>query len=250
MLIHRTIELLLYPPGNLVLFVLLIFILQRYKTLTKVILGIAILQMLLFSLPVVSSRLMLTLENIHPPQSEIWLKQQLPEAIVVLGGGRNDEAYEYGGISPSSDELERLRYAAYLHNHTQVPILVSGGDPLRDGVSEASFMKQTLEQEFGVPVRWIEEKSHTTWQNAEFSDAILDKSGIKTAWVVTHAWHMPRSMMVFSNRSVKYSPASHSYGIKPLNKRWFNWIPQSRALNQSTIALHEYLGLIWYRLKQ
>lgn len=247
-LLKRVIELFIYPPGNLFgfLFLALIF---RHKA--KLILSIGVLQLLLFSMPVVSERLMHSLESQYPAKADLWEQGSLPEAIVVLGGGRNLGAWEYGGESVSMTELERLRYAATLHRGTGLPILVTGGDPLGEGLSEAELMRDTLNKEFNVPVRWLEENSHTTAQNAEFSDQILAKAGIQSAWLVTHAWHMPRSLMAFDDLKVNYYPASHSFGVAvPFQDNGVEWIPQAKALMRTNVALHEWLGIAWYALSK
>ncbi|RVU84016.1 YdcF family protein [Leucothrix sargassi] len=246
-LIHRTIEFLIYPPGNLLIFFLIGVLFFRRSRFKPLLWFFAIAQVILFSTPIVSNALLHALENQYPPQAQLWKKQQA-DAIVVLGGGRNDRAVEYGGITVSNAEMERLRYAAYLHKQSGAPILLTGGDPINSGISEAQLMASVLKEEFNVETRWIEGNSHTTWENAQFSDQLLSADGIKSAWLVTHAWHMPRSVQVFSNRQVEYLPASHSYGVSAWDKKWMLWMPQASALARSGVALHEWLGLLWYKL--
>lgn len=125
--INRTIEFLLLPPGNLALFLLLALLFHKSRSAMLSILLLAVIQAGVLSLPVVAERLMLSLENQYPPTAELWKQQPLPDAIVVLGAGRNQEAVEYGGSMSASAEMERLNYAAYLHRQTGLPILLSGG---------------------------------------------------------------------------------------------------------------------------
>ncbi|MGV6809040.1 MAG: YdcF family protein [bacterium] len=252
-LLKRALEFLVYPPANLLIF-LLLALLWRRKAVW--LLSLAIIQMTLLSLPVVSEGLFKRLTQQYPPQAELWAQSPRPEAIIVLGAGRNTRAWEYGGETGSMTELERLRYAALLHRKTGLPILVSGGAPLRNNQnqqrSEAELMRKTLEEEFKVPVRWLEENSHTTWQNAQFSDNILQQANIRSAWVVTQAWHMPRSLYAFGrlNSAIDYKPASTSFGAAIVwQDKGLRWLPQATALYRSQIALHEWLGLLWYRLK-
>ncbi len=215
--------------------------------------ALGILQIVIFSLPATANWLMGELEEQYPPQKAIWTQSKLPEAIVVLGAGRNRNAPEYGGESTSIVGIERLRYAALLHRKTGLPILLSGGQPLPGARSEAELMRDVLVDEFHVPVRWLEKNSHTTWQNAEFSNKILSQAGIQSAWLVTQAWHMPRSMMVFQTQSqgIHYQAASVSFGsIIPWSDLYMKWIPQPTALTRSMIALHEWIGLLWYKLRR
>ena len=247
-LIHRTIEFLVYPPGNLLIISLLALAFYRYPTIKYGLLIFGICQLTLFSLPVVSNKLMASLESQYPPQAKLW-ETQKADAIVVLGASRNDKAIEFGGVTVGSAEMERLRYAALLHRQTGLPLLLTGGDPINSGFSEAFLMKQVLKEEFNIEAKWLEENSHTTWENATLTDEILIKAGVKKAWLVTHAWHMPRSMMVFGDRAVEYLPAPHNHGIFIWDKLWMGWIPQARSLGLSNTALHEWLGLLWYKLR-
>ncbi|QQZ29069.1 YdcF family protein [Thiothrix subterranea] len=240
----RTLEFLLLPPGNLVVFVLLALLLYRWRGAMLTVLFTGILQTVVLSLPVVAEKLMVGLEQQYLPVPELWLQAPLPEAIVILGAERNLEASEYGGRMSASTELERLNYAAHLHRKTGLPLLLSGSD------QDVSFMREVLENTFQVPLRWQENQSHTTWENAAFTDQILTDAGIRSAWVVTHAWHMPRAMQVFAERQVQYFPASLSYGSSNFwRHEWLWWIPQANALARSQTALHEWLGLLAYELK-
>ena len=54
-------------------------------------------------------------------------------------------------------------------------------------------MKAALEKDFRVPVKWVEEASNNTRENAYKSFAILKKDKITHIMLVTHAWHMPRA---------------------------------------------------------
>jgi uncharacterized SAM-binding protein YcdF (DUF218 family) len=242
--ISRTFEFLAFPPGNLLIFLVLALLLYQWRSAMLTVLIIGVLQTVVLSLPVVAEQLMVGLEQQYPPTSELWLQRPLPEAIVVLGAGRNLEAIEYAGKMSASTELERLNYAAYLHRKTGLPILISGSS------NEADYMRDVMENTFQVPIRWQEGNSHTTWENATFSDQILTDAGIRSAWVVTQAWHMPRAMLAFTHRRVQYLPAPTSYGSSNFwRHEWLWWIPQANALSRSQTALHEWFGLLAYRLQ-
>lgn len=248
--IARTIEFLLVPPGNLSLFLILGLVCQKWRGWMIALFIIGIAQALILSIPLVANRLLSSLEKQYPPQAQLWLTKPLPEAIVVLGAGRNQEAIEYGGTISSNTEMERLSYAAYLHNQTGLPILLSGGVASgSQNKSEAVYMQEVLETIFRVPTKWLETRSHTTWENATYSDEILAAANIQRAWVVTQAWHMPRAMQAFQHRQVTYIPASTSYGGSNFwRHQWLWFVPQVTALNRSQLALHEWFGLFWYQL--
>lgn len=248
----RSIEFLLLPPGNLLLILLVASLLwwRKRKRLASTLVLLGFIQIVVLATPAPSSWLLKSLQNQYPVQTEIWNTSPLPEAIVVLGAGRNEVAPEYGGETSSNTGLERLRYAALLHRKTQLPILLSGGSPQAEKISEAELMRSILQDEFQVPVKWVETQSHTTLQNAEFTDQILSQAGVKSAWVVTQNWHMPRSLLAFQNRQVHYIPAPCSFGG---SIAWHYgltaWTPQASQLERSTHALHEYFGLLLYQIQ-
>lgn len=169
-------------------------------------------------------------------------------AIVVLGAGVYFNAPEFGGDTVNAAALERLRYAARLHRVTRAPILVSGGSPEGAGTGEARHMKRVLEEDFRVPVTWVEDVSRTTLENARYSRAILGAAGIRTVYLVTHAWHMPRARLAFEDAGFTVIPAATGYSTR-FRLTALDFVPDARALRDSTLYFHEMLGYGWYRLQ-
>lgn len=79
------------------------------------------------------------------------------------------------------------------------------------GSSEAGQMKSVLENEFHVPVKWTEDTSRDTRENAYNSFSILRKVKVTHIALVTHAWHMPRAIREFEKAGFKVIPASTAY---------------------------------------
>ena len=173
---------------------------------------------------------------------------QSADAIVVLGGGTYFSAPEYGADTVGNGTLARLRYAAKLQHETGKPILVTGGKPLGNNLSEAQQMKSVLEQEFKTPVRWTEDVSDNTLENARYSYQLLQKAGIKRIYLVTHAWHMPRSILAFQSAGFDVVPAPTAFTTR-YRTDLLSFIPNAGALGSSWVFMHEAIGLLWYRLK-
>jgi len=175
-------------------------------------------------------------------------KTQAADAIIVLGGGTYFNAPEYDGDTAGKDTLVRLRYAAKLQRETGKPLLVTGGKPLGNALSEAQQMKSVLENEFKVPVQWTEDASDNTYENARFSYQKLNPLGIKRIYLVTHAWHMPRSIKAFQSAGFEVVPAPTAYTTR-YSTDLLAFLPSAEALRDSRIFMHEAIGLLWYRLK-
>lgn len=236
----------LLPPLSLLLIGALgLWLLKRRPALGKGLIVLAFGLLAVLSMPAVSGRLLASLE-----QGALLPQENRPEAqaIVVLGGGRDINAPEYGGDTVGSVTLERLRYAAKLQRETNLPLLVTGGKPDGGELPEGDVMRRVLEDDFGVLVRWVEDRSDNTRENAYYSREILKSSGVDTIYLVTHAWHMPRAKMIFEQAGFKVVPAGiafHQTGsVSPLD-----FLPDARALEGSARYIHEIIGLVWYRLK-
>ncbi len=169
------------------------------------------------------------------------------QAIVVLGGGSYWAAPEYGGDTVSRWSLERIRYAARLHRDTGLPLLVSGGAPL-GGVPEGRSMRDALERDFGVKVRWVEDRSANTRENALLSAALLKEAGVKRVLLVTHAWHMRRAQEAFVNAGLEAIAAPTGYETTgPLTA--LDFLPRPGGLWAGHIALNEWLGRLVQKLQ-
>jgi len=236
---------LLLPPLNLILLGFAGFVLLRRRpTLARVLIFVSLVFLGILSMPAVGNRLLAQLEP-YPALNPAHLPKA--DAIVILGAGTYFDAPEYGGDTVDSLALERLRYGARLARLTGLPILVTGGKPA-GGKPQATLMQTSLEQDFHVPARWEESHSNTTWENARNSYALLAPTDIRRIFLVTHAWHLPRAVYSFEKAGFRVIPAGTGFALA--NKiRVMDFIPQPRGLQASYYAMHEAIGLIWYRLK-
>ena len=169
------------------------------------------------------------------------------QAIVVLGGGVQIDAPEYGADAPSMDTLARLRYGAHLHRALGKPVLVTGG-AVSGHRPEAAAMKAVLENEFQTPVRWTEQRSRNTLENARLSYSILSAAGIRRIYLVTHAWHMPRAILAFEHLGFEVIPAPTGYSRR-LKLTLLDYLPNASALLDSNLFFHEVIGIGWYHLR-
>lgn len=198
------------------------------------------------STPLVSAYLLHALES-RPPSASV-VNSMEPQAIVVLGGDLIHAAPEYFGDTVGRLTLERIRFAARLHRKTALPILVTGG-PIGDSDKPLSVaMKEALNLDFQVPVRWVEAESRNTFENARLSAEILVKDGIQNIYLVTHAWHMPRAAEAFGHFDLRTVPAPTAFTYIGPGFEISDIVPRASALANSAFAVHEWVGRLWYRL--
>ena len=201
----------------------------------------------LFSLPVVASSLARAWET-YPALTRPLPKG--PRAIVVLAAGRYRKAPEYGGQDTvGTDTLVRLRYAARLFRESQLPILTSGGAPL-GGPPAAVLMRRVLRRDFKTPVKWVEDHSQTTAQNAHDSAAILLPLGIRDIFLVTQAWHMRRAVLLFRQAGFTVVPAPTDFVTKSRRSGTIlSYLPSAHAIALSAKVVHELIGVLWAHLR-
>lgn len=240
-LLTNLIALLVLPPVSLLLLGFLgIWMGWRRPALGRGLAAAALVGLWLLATPVVSGFLMRLL--MPPPPT---LTGQEADAIVILAGGRAEDAPEYGGDSLKYTSLERLRYGAWLARKYDKPILLSGGDPQGRDLSEARIMQRALAEEFGLEARWVEEVSHTTLENARYSVPMLEANGIERIYLVTHAWHLGRAAPEFERLGMVVVPAGTGYHRGEIDI--FSFLPSGSGLLNSYFASHEWLGILWYR---
>lgn len=242
----RTIEALMTPPGLMFVMIFCGFLVGSYfARLGRNLILSGLLLLVVASLPA-TSLLTYSLLEADPPLSQARLAETKAQAIVILGGGRYP-GFEYYKETVSNPALERLRYGAWLHKQTGLPILVTGGSVRGEPVGEARLMAQTLKSSFGVRVKWIEDNSRNTWENARLSYQMLLKEGVSQILLVTHASHMWRSSASFNRQGFDVTPAPLGFQSKgPLTPLHF--LPNARAMASLQAACHEMIGYLWYRL--
>jgi len=235
----------LIPPGCLILLTAWGLMRMRKRPRSgKAMVALSLLALWILSMPWVGRSLLNTIE----PKSVDPLRAPPAHAIVVLGGGKNHSAPEFGTDTVGESTLVRIRYAAHLHRATGKPILVSGGSPEGAPLSEAQVMKAALENDFRVTVAWMEHTSNNTLENARASFAILSAQGIKRIYLVTQAWHMPRARRVFEQAGFDVVPAPTAFKTG-FRITVLDFLPHAYALRDSSIFFHEVIGIIWYRLR-
>ena len=229
--------LVLPPTGALLLSMAGLLLLYRKPRLGRALAWSGILVLFTLSLPPVSWALNAWVNDSHALDLR---RASEAQAIVVLAGGLRRNAAEYGGDTVNWLSLERIRYAAALARRTHLPILVTGGR-VYGGRPEAELMRDALESEFGVPVRWVETDSRNTNDNAVMSTRILQAAGVTTVLLVTHGVDARRARRVFAAAGLSTIGAPTVLPGRTLDTP-LQLLPSMHSLEASTLALYELLA--------
>lgn len=238
-LLKKVISAIILPPTCLILLALVgVWVSKKHPKTGRTLATLSLASLLILSLPVVGNALLQSLET-TPPINEAQLKDI--QAIVILGGGKNNKAPEFGNEDTVNRwTLQRLRYGAYMQQQTGKPILVTGGGLFGER-PEADAMAETLQRDFHVKDIWTEDQSKDTAENAAYSATILKQHGIERIAIISQAWHLPRAITLFEQQGLIVYPAPTGYTHDD-NEPVIRWLPKASALDKSATALKEYLG--------
>jgi uncharacterized SAM-binding protein YcdF (DUF218 family) len=106
-----------------------------------------------------------------------------------------------------------------------------------------------MERDLGITVRWVEDRSLDTGENARFSSQLLSADGVRHVVLVTSPSHLQRATSAFVGTGLTVTPAPTA--LNPGGGAfWELWVPSAGALRQSTAASHELLGRTFLWLKR
>ena len=176
---------------------------------------------------------------------------QRPDGIIVLGGSYDTVTHGYLSTIYLEEDTEPMAVVPDLaRRYPEARIIFSGGtDPSTSGPSEAAIVKRYFIS-FGIaPDRiLIEEHSQTTEQNARFTADLIHPTPEARFLLVTSSYHMPRATGAF--RKAGFNVIAFPVGSRTRGWSEF-WQPAPTAtdnLRRLDIAVHEWLGLVAYRL--
>jgi len=170
------------------------------------------------------------------------------EVIVVFGSAVSPAQFERPYPLPDQETLERCQYAAWICRKTRLPALVSGGTGNPEIPPVATAMRELL-LAAGVPAAmiWVEDRSRSTHENAEFSAQILRRQGVRRVVLVVDARSMLRAAACFRREGIEVVAAPSRF--RYLSAIAEDWLPGWKAVKGNEITLHETVGLLWYHLR-
>jgi len=250
LLISKAISQLLLPPGGLILMGLAGLVFWK-RGWGRGLVMFSFLFLWLLSTEPIRDALTEPLEFQHPVLDMKKINMD-GAVIVLLGGGIYENAPEYGG----EDELGRYAmmrtvYAADIAQKTGLDVYATGGKPLtQSDEAEGEIMRHWL-LKLGLKEAYVhaESAANNTWENAAYMEKILAKKMIKRVILVTSAWHMPRAVWCFEAHGLEVISAPTDFLTEQEAYDLRSYLPRWTTLSDSGQALHEYLGLFWYRIR-
>lgn len=241
-LIKKYITFFVEPLGMILSLLLLgLFLWFRKKErLAQYVLGSGVLLLFLFSYQPFSNLLLSTLENEYPK----YARTQDVGYIHVLGSGHTTDPSKPLSSQISDAGIKRVLEGVLLHLENSGSKLVFTGYAGDTNISNAQ-MNATLAKALGVKEEniIINPLPKDTREEALFAKEIV---GEEAFILVTSATHMPRAMRLFG--SVGLDPIAAPTDFKK-DQTSFLDVPSIQNLSNSKRAVHEYLGILWSRLR-
>ncbi len=179
--------------------------------------------------------------------------EDMPEAdaIVLLGGAVSAPRPPRVEIE-LFDAADRVLHAARLYRAGKAPIvIVSGGAlPWTNYPYPEAPIAKTLLQDWGVPAAaiLIDSNSRNTYENAVNTKRLVEEHSLRSILLVTSALHMPRAMASFRSIGIEAIPAPTDYmATRVSHHSILDLLPSVGALSKTTLAVKEYIGLVYYR---
>jgi uncharacterized SAM-binding protein YcdF (DUF218 family) len=193
--------------------------------------------------------LTIALENRFPRWEEAGPP---PTGIVVLGGAVSAYRLATRGQIGLTDAAERILVVPELaRKFPDAKIVYSGGDPgLFTQRGNEADVAPALFESLGVPRSRImlENRSRNTAENAAFSKALVAPKPGERWLLVTSAAHMPRAIGAFREAGFPVEAYPVDYQTNGWQDLRNIFGSLSGGLGQLDGALHEWIGLIAYRL--
>lgn len=224
----------IFLPPSIFIWILLLagFMVKKFKWLFF----ISAILFYLISIRPIANLLLSPLENIKTTNQKANL-------IVVLSGGSNPNDI----LKSSPDAFKRLSYGIILAKQNNLPLLFTGGGLKKP--TEADNAKKDIElfeKTFNFKLKtYYENKALDTVGNAKYTLKLIKQKHLsKKIYLVTSAYHMKRSLMIFKHFGFIAIPKPVGFLVNKKDYNFYDFLPNMESLNDSYKAIHEYFGIL------
>lgn len=190
---------------------------------------------------------------IRPLESQYEYPEQLTQldGIIVLGGGISlPQSVKQQSMQLNADGDRIAQMLALMSQFPSLPVIYTGGSgeitiPDRHAID---YLRQYLDRlDISTDRITFETRAKNTYQNAKFSHDLINPSPGQQWGLVTSAYHMPRAASVFDHLgwNVIPLPVDFKASYRPSFAIAFDFAENLSLLD---VAIHEYLGILSYRL--
>jgi uncharacterized SAM-binding protein YcdF (DUF218 family) len=248
--LSKTLGIMLLPVNFLIGIGLLgaILLVTRFASLGRKFLIAGFVLLALAGFSPLGNLLIYPLESRFPP----WdAARGVPDGIIILGGSIDPDVSVARGIPIVRSAPDRIIAAAALaRKYPNARVVFSGGSAnlISNDAREADFAGAIFESLGIAKSRMImERRSRNTFENAEFSRALVAPKAGERWLLVTSAYHMPRSVGLFRKAGFPVEPYPVDWRTGGRDDLFTFTNIAVDGLSRTDIAVREWMGLIAYR---
>lgn len=244
--INKIVGFLVSPIGGAIVGGLLAVVCARLgrKRLAKWTGGLTVVWLWLWMTPIMTWVVGVPLEREFLVDGRVPMVETFPEAdaIVLLGGSMGAET-NLSSYAEMWSGADRVWQAARLYKAGKAQKVIATGNGARDSTLP-------LLKDFGVPSECV--LFHDA-RNTEDEAKNVNAMGYERILLVTSAWHMKRARLMFKKYApeieVACAPADFENSIVAARPFSFSdFLPDPGVFMGNSVALHEWVGIVGYRL--
>lgn len=218
---------------------LVLWMLPRARRFVGILLAVAIASFLLFTNGPLAGALLGSLEYEFRPVQDNVVPGEIDTIVVLTGYASVESNVPVTGYVNDASALRLMEAKRLLGSTRAARVVISGGG---DFPETMKLVLQALD--VSSPRVVLESQSKNTYESAINLRALV---GERKFLLVTSAGHMPRTMRVFRKQGLNPIPAPTHY-LTVENIWRASWVPSGLHLYMVDLAIHEYVGLLWYRM--
>ncbi len=192
---------------------------------------------------------------LHPLEDRFERPSSPPDdvaGIIVLGGffeGAINLARGGYELNSSADRIVEAAVLARRYPEARVVVTGGSGSLLLDGEADGATAPRLLEAlGIGRERMVLEDQSRDTYENALFTRELVEPQEGETWLLVTSAFHMPRSVMLFRRAGFDVVPWPVDYRTTGEDTLGLSRNNVVHTLQTTGLALREWIGLVSYRV--
>lgn len=220
----------------------------NYKIFRLIQIGIVSLSLMwILSIPIVSEAI----------ERSLYLNPSVeyfsPEVIVILSGGYEPGYSIEQDLLVMETNIRIITGVRWWKENPDAILLMSGaGHSKMRKAARATDLMIELAQNFGIPKfkLFADTLSRNTMEHPIKILELPNITNQTKIGLVTSKWHMKRALFSFKKYFKKVQPIlSPSYLVGNSTFAYQRFFPYPDTLSKSTTMIHEWIGLLWYKLK-
>ena len=242
--LHKFLPLIVSPLGLVCLLLLIGLWWRQIKWI-----ALALVFLLIFSLPLTSFLIWKSLEAEHPYKPVEVLKKH--QAVVVLSGMLDGFKAEEEWVTQWNDTDRFFAGLQVLEaGKAELIIFTRGKIPWMELPPEGERLK-ALAIQMGVDSDRIL-LTEIVENTADEAQAVLELTkahGISSVILVTSSFHLPRAQLLFNQAGVvnEAYPADFKFLYRPYD--WLSFLPNAEAFFWTSSGIREYIGRLYYWIR-